>query len=98
MLLRTNKLTFSTATQFTPRPLVNKGIIYAPDYVVNAGGLINVSTEISGMSGEEAMKLAQGIYDTTLNIFKVAKEQSIPTYAAANMIAEKRINEARASK
>lgn len=78
--------------------VLKKGIIYAPDYVVNAGGLINVSTEISGMSADEAMQLAQGIYDTTLNIFKVAMEQNIPTYAAANMIAEKRINEARSKK
>jgi leucine dehydrogenase len=71
--------------------VLKKGIIYAPDYVVNAGGLINVSTEISGMSTDEAMKLAQNIYNTTLNIFKVAKEKNIPTYAAANQIAEKRI-------
>ena len=71
--------------------VMKKGIIYAPDYVVNAGGLINVSTEISGMSGDEAMKLAQGIYNTTLSIFKIAKEKNIPTYAAANFIAEERI-------
>lgn len=71
--------------------VIKKGILYAPDYVVNAGGLINVSTEISGMSADEAMKLAAGIYDTTLNIFKVAKQQNIPTYAAANKIAEDRI-------
>ena len=58
---------------------------------MNAGGLINVSTEMSGMSGKEAMRLVQEIYNTTLNIFKVAKEKNTPTYEAANRLAEQRI-------
>jgi leucine dehydrogenase len=73
--------------------VLKKGIIYAPDFVVNAGGLISVSSEISGISQQEVMKLAQGIYDTTLNIFRISKAENIPTYAAANRIAEKRIGE-----
>ena len=73
--------------------VMKRGILYAPDYVVNAGGLINVSTEISGLSLDEAMRLAQNIYNTTLHIFKVSKEKNIPTYAAANAIAEQRIAE-----
>ncbi|HEY6160581.1 MAG TPA: Glu/Leu/Phe/Val dehydrogenase [Bacteroidia bacterium] len=68
-----------------------RGIIYAPDFVVNAGGLISVSSEISGISMEEVMRLAQGIYDTTLRIFSIAREKNIPTYQAANRIAEERI-------
>ncbi len=78
--------------------VLKKGILYAPDYVVNAGGLINVSTEISGLTPAEAMKLAQGIYNTTLRIFETAKAENIPSYAAANRIAEKRIADARAKK
>jgi len=78
--------------------VMKRGIVYAPDYVVNAGGLINVSTEISGLTQQEAMKLAGDIYNTTLNIFKIAKTENIPTYAAANKIAETRIEKAKAKK
>lgn len=78
--------------------VMKKGILYAPDYVVNAGGLISVYSELTGMSTEEVMRLAQNIYHTTLHIFRISKEQYIPTYAAANMIAEKRIAEAAKAK
>jgi len=72
--------------------LIDKGILYAPDFVINAGGLINVYTELEGYNQARAMSKAEGIYETTLNIFKIAKEKSIPTYRAANQIAEDRIN------
>lgn len=75
--------------------VIEKGILYAPDYVVNAGGIINVYYELEGYSRERAMSHAENIYNTTLNIFKVAKEQGIPTYLAANQLAEKRISEIR---
>lgn len=71
--------------------VIEKGILYAPDFVVNAGGIINVFYELEGYNRERAMSHAEKIYDTTLNIFKVSKEQNIPTYMAANRIAEKRI-------
>lgn len=71
--------------------VIEKGILYAPDFVVNAGGIINVYYELEGYNRERALAHAEKIYQTTLNIFKVAKEQSIPTYMAANRLAEKRI-------
>jgi leucine dehydrogenase len=71
--------------------VIEKGILYAPDFVVNAGGIINVFYELQGYNRERALAHAEKIYDTTLNIFKISKEQNIPTYMAANRIAEKRI-------
>ncbi len=72
---------------------IEKGILYAPDFVVNAGGIINVFYELEGYNRERALAHAEKIYDTTLNIFKVSKEQNIPTYMAANRIAEKRLSD-----
>jgi leucine dehydrogenase len=71
--------------------VIEKNILYAPDFVVNAGGIINVYYELEGYNRERALAHAEKIYDTTLNIFKLSKEQNIPTYMAANRLAEKRI-------
>lgn len=71
--------------------VIEKGILYAPDFVVNAGGIINVFYELQGYNRERALAHAEKIYATTLNIFKVSKEENIPTYMAANRLAEKRI-------
>jgi leucine dehydrogenase len=68
-----------------------KGILYAPDYVVNAGGIINVFYELEGYVRERAMKHAESIYNTTWNVIQTAKSENIPTYLAANRIAERRI-------
>jgi leucine dehydrogenase len=67
------------------------GILYAPDFVINAGGLINVANEIQGYNREKALNEARGIYDILLRILQMAEEQSIPTYVAANQFAESRI-------
>jgi leucine dehydrogenase len=69
----------------------DKGILYAPDYVVNAGGIINVYYELDGYNRERAMAHAEKIYDTTFDIFQIAKKEGIPTYMAANQMGEKRI-------
>ena len=71
--------------------LLKKGILYAPDFLINAGGLINVSSELSGYNRQRAMRATEKIYDVTLQIFKTAKEQKITTQTAAMRIAEKRI-------
>jgi leucine dehydrogenase len=71
--------------------LLEKGILYAPDYLVNAGGIINCYWEIIGYHREAALAQAENIYQTALNIFKMSDEQKIPTYLAANSMAEKRI-------
>ena len=68
-----------------------KGILYAPDFVVNAGGIINVYYELDGYNKDRAMKHAEAIYQTTWNILQTAKTENIPTYIAANRIAEQRI-------
>ncbi|MDM5249007.1 MULTISPECIES: Glu/Leu/Phe/Val dehydrogenase [unclassified Lysinibacillus] len=72
------------------------GIVYAPDYVINAGGVINVADELYGYNHERAMKRVEGIYDSIEKIFTISKRDGIPTYVAANRLAEERI--ARVSK
>lgn len=72
------------------------GIVYAPDYVINAGGVINVADELYGYNSERAMKRVEGIYDSIEKIFTISKRDGIPTYVAANRLAEERI--ARVSK
>ena len=71
--------------------LIKRDIIYAPDYAINAGGLISVANELEGYTHERAMKQAEGIYDTIRKIFEIAKQENIPTYEASNRLAEQRI-------
>jgi len=74
--------------------LMKKGILYAPDFVINAGGLINVYSELSGnYSRERAISQADKIFDVTREIFRISSSENIPTYLAANRIAEKRIED-----
>jgi leucine dehydrogenase len=73
--------------------LHERGILYAPDYVINAGGLINVYGELKGWGAEQAMRKAGEIYATLLSLFELAGEEGIPTYRAADRIAERRIAE-----
>ncbi|MFM1999813.1 MAG: hypothetical protein RL204_1760 [Bacteroidota bacterium] len=68
-----------------------RGILYAPDYLVNAGGIINCYWEIIGYNREAALSQAENIYNTTLEIYKKSKAENIPSYLAANHIAEARI-------
>jgi leucine dehydrogenase len=68
-----------------------KGILYAPDYAINAGGLMNVSIELQGYDRERANRMVTGIYDIMGNIFKLADKDNIPTYVAADRTAEARI-------
>lgn len=71
--------------------LEEKGITYAPDFVINGGGLINVNAELNGWTAERARNKAGEIYDTILRVFEIAKEEHIPTYKAADRLAEQRI-------
>ena len=77
------------------RLLLEKGIIYAPDYLINAGGLINCYSEIAGYSKKRTMQLAENIYEATRSVLKKSKSENIPTNEAANKIAEKRIEDIR---
>ena len=71
--------------------LEERGILYAPDYVANAGGVINVYSELAGWSRERALRKADEIYHTTANVFEIAEQDGIPTYRAADRVAERRI-------
>ena len=73
----------------------DQGILYAPDYVINAGGLCNVYGELQGWTPEQSRKKAGAIYDTLLRIFKRAQAENIPTSEAADRVAWQRIIEAR---
>ena len=75
--------------------LHRRGILYAPDYVINAGGVINVYGELHGWTSERALRKADQIYETTLSVFEIAKEQGIPTYQAADRLAERRLSDVR---
>jgi leucine dehydrogenase len=71
--------------------LEEKGILYAPDYVANAGGVINVYSELAGWTSARAFRKADEIYDTVLKVFAIAKQDRVPTYQAADRLAEQRI-------
>jgi valine dehydrogenase (NAD+) len=73
--------------------LHDRGILYAPDYVVNAGGLIQVADEIDGYSEARARERASHIFDTTKLVFALADEQRIPPGQAADRYAERRMIE-----
>ena len=73
------------------RALWDRGILYAPDYVVNAGGLINVAHELDGYNTERATHKVRAIYDITTNVFDIARSEDITTLVAANRLAERRI-------
>lgn len=74
------------------------GIAYAPDYVINAGGVINVADELHGYNHERAMKKVEAIYDNVSKVFEISKRDGIPTYAAADRLAEERIARIRKSR
>jgi leucine dehydrogenase len=75
--------------------LHERGILYAPDYVINAGGLINVADELEGYNAERAKKKVEQIYNIMTEIYNIAKRENLPTYRAADRMAETRIEQMR---
>jgi leucine dehydrogenase len=71
--------------------LERRGILYAPDYAANAGGIINGCRELLGWEASRSSKKVDEIYDTVLAIFQTASAEGIPTYKAADRLAEKRL-------
>jgi len=71
--------------------VMDRGIIYAPDFALNAGGVINCYSEVAGLSPEWALRKADDIYSTISTIVRRSKEEQIPTYQIANRMAEERI-------
>ncbi|HEU4394224.1 MAG TPA: hypothetical protein VFS92_01585, partial [Planctomycetota bacterium] len=77
--------------------LRKRGIAYAPDYVINAGGVINVAFELvpGGYDEAASTKKVEGIYDTLKHICRIAKDEDITTAAAADRLAEEILAEGR---
>ncbi|MEQ1732048.1 MAG: Glu/Leu/Phe/Val dehydrogenase [Bacteroidia bacterium] len=73
--------------------VLEKGLLYAPDFMINAGGIINVYSELTGYNRDNAMRQAENIYNTTLKIFDAATAQGITTHEAAKRLAIKRIDD-----
>ena len=69
-----------------------RNIMYAPDYVANAGGVINVYSELAGWTSARSFRKADEIYETILKVFEIARVEKIPTYLAADRLAEQRIH------
>ena len=75
------------------KQLQDRGVLYAPDYMVNAGGLIQVADELEGFSFDRAKQGAEKIYDTTKRVFALAAEEGVPPAVAADRLAERRMTE-----
>jgi leucine dehydrogenase len=71
--------------------LQDRGIVYAPDFLINAGGIINVYAELENYDRQEIMRKTENIYNTTLEILGNAKVNDITTHSAALNIAKERI-------
>ena len=80
------------------KELATRGIMYAPDYVINAGGLINVASELEGYSQPRALKQAENIYNTLKKILLRSQELNITTIEAANHVVEERLSAIGATK
>ncbi len=73
--------------------LIEKGITYVPDFLINAGGIINISVELEGYNRNRAISIVDKIYDRTLENFRLAETENIHNQLAAMKMAEKRIND-----
>jgi valine dehydrogenase (NAD+) len=73
------------------KQLADAGILYAPDYCVNSGGLIQVADELEGFNFDRAKQRAAGIFETTREVFRIAETEGVPPAVAADRIAERRM-------
>ena len=71
--------------------LAKRNILYAPDYAANAGGIINGAIELLGWDRDFVLSKVDKIYDTMLRIYAIAERDGIPTYRAADRLAEQRL-------
>jgi leucine dehydrogenase len=71
--------------------LLEKGILYAPDFVGNSGGLMNVYVELEGYSKDRAMQKVEAVYDNIMEVFEIAEKENVPTYKAAQILAKRRV-------
>jgi len=77
--------------------LYNRGIVYAPDYAINSGGLINVAAELDGYNYKKVMDKVSTVYNTIAEVLDLSKQQNVPPHEAADALAEQRLDEARKS-
>ena len=75
------------------KELADRGVLYVPDYLVNAGGLVQVADELDGFSFERAKARVEGIFDTTRRVVALARAEGVPPAAAADRLAERRMTE-----
>ena len=77
--------------------LREKGVLYAPDYVINAGGIINVSIEVEpgGYDESRSRRKVENIYDALKKVFRISRERSVSTNRASNLLAEERLSRGR---
>jgi valine dehydrogenase (NAD+) len=75
------------------KALKERGILYAPDYCVNSGGLIQVADELEGFSFDRAHQRATGIFETTRRVFELASREQVPPAVAADRLAEQRMRD-----
>jgi leucine dehydrogenase len=75
--------------------LFNRGIVYAPDYAINSGGLINVAAELDGYNQKRVLDKVTMIHGTIANVLKLSAAQDIPPHQAADALAEERLDETR---
>ncbi|WP_027963387.1 Leu/Phe/Val dehydrogenase [Halalkalibacillus halophilus] len=78
--------------------LHEKGIVYAPDYVINSGGVINVADELNGYNRDRAFKQIETIYDSLTKIYDISKRDDVGAHEAADRMAEERIDSVRKSR
>ena len=76
--------------------LADRGILYAPDFVVNSGGVINIADELTGYDQARAYASVRGIYDTTLKVFAASQQQGVPPDVVAEALADERLAKAAA--
>jgi leucine dehydrogenase len=87
------------ATPEDGRTLRKRGVLYGPDFIVNAGGIINASCEVGApYSMERAKEITERIYETTQRVIAMARERSVTTAEAANTLAEERLESVRRAK
>ena len=80
------------------KALLDKGILYAPDYVINAGGIINIYNELQGYNREKALSQTENIYQILTEVLDYAEKEGVPTPVASNIYAEERIKAVRSLK
>lgn len=74
--------------------ILEKGIVYAPDFLINSGGLVSVCSELNGYDSNEVISKTERIYDTTLDIFRKSELEGITSHQAAKQIAQARLDRA----